>query len=352
MDDQVDKAADEFNNVLLIAPESEYGVQAQKYLDQIRQNPRPSSRPNLNPNRFGGIPFESRFYSTSDQRLSLQVDFGTAYNSNVTLAPISRGVAAPELGSYQLFTAPEFELKTFRSDVFSTGLNFNGYFTLNEGPQREFNLQDYRPGLFIEKVNENDQHAIVSRIQYQFELNEFSGQTFANRHSLTTSCVVLRENSDTLFYWTIDYSTFADDGIDPVFSSLDGMTNTLGASQSFYLRRPLLDILRGGVDVQLADLDGSAFAYNGVFLYLESSAQLPLDSWLDLQAGWGYRDYYDFESTPSRNENLVHVSFELWKDLNSHCRVTLFATYDRFDSPNALFETQRLLTGIMTSYIR
>jgi hypothetical protein len=109
-------------------------------------------------------------------------------------------------------------------------------------------------------------------------------------------------------------------------------------------------LVRCGADTQLAALDGNDFAYNGVFLYGETESALPLSGSLDLQLGWGYRDYYDFTSSPSRNENLWRVSIELRKEVNLHWMGTGFLTFDRFAADNTLFDAERFLAGVMMTY--
>jgi hypothetical protein len=66
-------------------------------------------------------------------------------------------------------------------------------------------------------------------------------------------------------------------------SSLDGWTNTIGASRGLYPGSPLIQLLRFGTDVQIAALEGSDFAYNGVFLYGETETPLPRGSTLAMR---------------------------------------------------------------------
>jgi hypothetical protein len=57
-------------------------------------------------------------------------------------------------------------------------------------------------------------HDLTARVQYDFSLNEFDGNTFGRRHSVTTSFLSDRWDVADLIYWTIDYSDFSDNGID------------------------------------------------------------------------------------------------------------------------------------------
>ncbi len=111
-----------------------------------------------------------------------------------------------------------------------------------------------------------------------------------------------------------------------------------------------MPVVTSGIDVQLADLLGSNYAYRGWFAYLESEMPLPRAFSLTTQLGGGYRNYPDFVGDPSRNETLWRASVELSKDLTTQCRLTAFSTYDRFGSPNELYDTSRYLTGITTTF--
>ena len=345
-----------FEKVIELSPASKYGREADGFLEKIgAQLPTPGRvgpGSDLSPNRFGGVAGQTEIRLNSRKVFNLQIDFGMAHNSNVELAPISRDISQGQSDSLQLFIAPQMDYRAWESDSEDFGFTLNGYFTLNEGNKDDFNLQDYRPGVYFQKVFQEDVNKKVLRFQYNYALNQFSGENFARRHSFTTTWFVSRLESDSAIYWTIDYSDFAADGVDPSITSADGWTNTIGASHSFYVRRRWLQAIRGGVDVQLADLTGSDFAYDGVFLYVAGETPLPWFWEMNTQLGWGHRNYHNFTQTPSRNEDLIHASVEIYRDMTPNWRVSAFATYDRFASDHPSFDSERTLIGIVNTFYR
>jgi hypothetical protein len=243
------------------------------------------------------------------------------------------------------------ELRAFEMEAWSVGAALSGYFTLNEEEFRGFNVQSYRPGLFVERDFATAEADWIGRVQYDFQQDLFDGRDFADRHSVITSLDAGWAAGISRVYWAIDYSDFAADGADPSLTSQDGWTNTLGVSHEYDPGAGPWTRLRGGLDVQMADLRGDNFAYHGVFLYGEGEIALLCDLWSVLQIGWGYRDYPEFAFHPSRNEHLWRYGAELNKQLSDGWRVSGFITYDRFDSQNAFYSADRYLTGARVTYI-
>jgi hypothetical protein len=90
--------------------------------------------------------------------------------------------------------------------------------------------------------------------------------------------------------------------------------------------------------------------FHGLSLYSEAVLAITQDTELTIQGGWGYRNYPDFEFTPSRNENVWRAGVELRKWLRDDLSVALVFNYDRFASENALFEAERYVTGVVTTF--
>ena len=172
-----------------------------------------------------------------------------------------------------------------------------------------------------------------------------------NRNAVTLSNTAYwNRRNVSRFYWSADFTDFTSDGVLPSITSRDGWTNTVGLSHAFYPECWYLYKFRFGVDLQFADLEGSDFSYNGVNLYTEANIPLTQTVSLILELGWGYRDYFDFEFTPSRNENIWRGSLELEKQLNDSLTAAVVFNYDRFDSENVLFEADRFVTGVVLRY--
>ena len=342
-----------FEQASAIAPESEYANEAEVFLTELRtatHNASPSQTDgDLEPNRFGGSPLGSH-KGNEQRRFDFRLDVGTVYNSNVQLAPVSRVVSSPGSASIQGLLSPQLEYRFLSSPEWRAGTNLRGYFNFNESEFRQFDLQDYQSGAFVERSFFQDWGELVARTQYDFTLDEFAGSTFGKRHALTNVLSIHWQESVSSVYWTIDHSNFRDDGVTPEITSLDGWTNTLGFSHTKFFELGCLEYLRGGIDVQWAPLIGDDFAYHGVFLYGEEAIPLPWESKLVLQLGWGARQYPEFTSMPSRDENLWRANIEWRKSIGDHWVFTGLLTLDRFDCQNDLFNTNRFLAGTMMTY--
>ena len=346
------QAVHHLEQVIEVAPASDYAREAASELERLPASPREAQlsplQADLEPNRFGGIALV-RSTDAAVKRLELQVDFGAVYNSNVQLAPISRVVDSAGLASFQGFLAPQFEYRFWGTETWRSGVNFNGYFTINEAELSAFDLQDYQPGVFLERAFAANVGDVVVHIQYDFALDEFVGRTFGTRHALTNILTLDRATTVSSVYWTIDYSNFSEDGSVPDVESLDGWTNTIGFSHAVALEHLFLTLLRGGVDLQWAPLQGADYAYRGIFVYGEGEIPLVWQTCLILQSGWGYRHYPDFTGAPTRDEQLWRVSAVLRKNFGEKWEMTSFLTFDRFMTENILFDAERYVTGVTTT---
>ena len=346
-------AAEHFALVTELAPDSEYGVESKRALDQLYElttyNSVMAPAADLEPNRFAGAPLVDTTVPL-DRRWSFQLDVGAQYNSNVQLAPVSRVIVTQGLESMQGFLSPQLEHRFLQNDCWQGGMGFDGHFNVNESDFGDFDLQDYRPNAFLERSFALNDVEWRVRGQYDFTLDEFAGRTLGTRHAMTTMLSRLRPESTSVLYWSVDYGNFADDGSSPEITSLDGWTNTLGLDHTIFTdSTPWLALMRGGVDLQWADLRGQDYAYRGMFFYADCESPLPCQMTLALQAGWGFRSYPDFTLTPSRDEDLWRAGFELRRPFGDHWEVSGFYTYDRFASDNAEFDTSRYISGLMTT---
>jgi hypothetical protein len=273
------------------------------------------------------------------------------YNSNVALAPLSRELSPADPASPQAFISPDLQLSLIDRRTWRTGTTFRGIFNVGSGDFREFNLQSYRPGLFFESFHFVGAKIFVPRVAYDFTHDEFDGDTFGNRHALTASLTASWNDTQSSFlYWSIDYTDFLDDGILPSVTSQDGWTNMLGFSHVYLLDYGCFKQFRAGVDWTAADPRGSDFRFRGVGLFAEGVLTVALGTELRLQGGWGYRDYPDFEFTPSRNEIVWRAGAELRKRVREDFSVAIVFNYDRFAAKNPLFDAERFVTGVVTTF--
>lgn len=350
-DQREDAAAEHFYLAYQIAPDSEYGLEARRQLDSIGWPAPPSfsalGENDATPNRFAGALTTPR-NSESDGPFRATLEMGGVYNSNVQLAPISRVVSSPGLGSAQAYLAPEFDRRFASGADWSLGTQYQSYFNLNEGELAEFDLQEYKPGFYWERSFPRDETEWLVRFQYDFILDQFAGSTLATRHAWTGLLDRLDDSRDTVLYWSIDLGNYVDDGPNPSVDSLDGWTNTIGASRTWLRDQGMFSLVRCGSDLQWAPLEGSDFAYRGIFAYLEGEMPTYADCVLAVQLGGGYRNYPDFSGSPSRDEGLYRARVELRKAISPHCEIVAMASYDRFACANDQFDTYRFLSGVVS----
>ena len=361
-------AARHFTEAAQLAPDSEYAADARAYLKGLPDptqavehagfNVRRFDRTNLVPgleqpgDRLGAKrPFAAGLADPGmPAPLSLRLETGLLYNTNVALAPTSRDLFPDSRESFQFFVAPELEYAALDTPLWRAGPTLKGYFSLNEGPFRELNLQSYQPGLFVERLVVLDSVIFVPRLAYDFTHDEFDGATFANRHALAFSNTVLWScTHETVFYWAGDHTSYADDGALPELSSRDGWTNSAGASHRLYTQRRWLESVAGGIELQRADTEGANFTYNGIGLYADAEIPLAPSLWLLVDGGWTYRDYPDADLDPSRNEHIWHAGAKLRKHFNDHWSAALVVSWDRFDSDNELFAADRAVAGVVST---
>jgi len=341
-----DEAADHLNRAVALAPESDYATWAAAQLADLAPAQPAGGAPNLPETRQPGY---LRYLDISPDCCNVRFELGALYNSNVELAPISRELSSSDRDSFQGYFVPDVAYWAPVSESGKFGALFAGYFTLNEPSADQFNLEHYQPGIFLERSVATSWGELAPRIEYDFSFDAFGGETLGTRHSVETSLLAVTDNACAwLGSFDLGFTDFRDDGTDASFTSLDGWTYTLrlAAARPVVLWPGTIEI---GGNLQWADVEGSTFRYRGVFVYGRSDTPLPWGCDLGVQLGWGYRDYYDFELTPSRNENVWHASTELRKTITENWSISGIFTYDKFDSGNELFRADRFTTGLFTT---
>jgi hypothetical protein len=353
------EAADAFQHVLELAPDSEYAGPAAEWLEAhapVTEEVQPAG---FEIRQFNGleqtgeapvVPL-SESVAAPPWPLRLRMDAGLLFNDNVALAPLSRSLTAGRQDSLQLIFSPDVELRLWEAGGWRTGPRFGGDFTWNQERFEQFNLQSYRPGWYVERDVFTSAAALTARIGYEFAHDEFHGRTFGNRHAVTTSLTGFWNNDQaTTLYWAADYTDFAADGALPSVTSPDGWTNALGLTHEWSFDSPFLRLLRLGAQVQRADTVGADHTFNGVGLHGE--IWIPLTERLDarLRGSWGIRDYPEFQSGAPRDEQLWSIGGELRRWWSEHWSVRLVASFDRFDSRNPEFDAKRFFAGLLVGF--
>ncbi|MBD3673935.1 MAG: tetratricopeptide repeat protein [Planctomycetaceae bacterium] len=354
----------ELQQVIRLAPETEYAKSAETYLELWGVD----VEPELDDPFVSLVGFEAGEFDGSKRReetdeptfepvkepervLNASFDVGFQYNSNVALAPTSRQLVPGTRESFQLLLSPDLQWTLSESENTRWGVTYFGQWTFNEGNFRNFNLESYQPGVFWEKDIFDGPTIWVPRLSYEFIYDLFDGDRFGNRHSLTASTLAIWDDVNSTYgYYAADWSSFENPGVTPSLTSQDGWSHTIGMNHEWYWKENLYRSFTVGGDLQTVDTDGSNYRYHGIQLYVESLF-VPAESWeLTLEAGAGFRDYYDFSGTPSRDEFNYRGVIELEKRFNDHFSLLTFFRYQRFNSENSLYDADQYLAGVLSRF--
>ncbi len=349
-------AAEQFQHATKLAPESEYAARAREHLARL-----PASAPS---GEIALAGYEVRDFTGEDRidRIlreepyacspwSVYVEMGGQYNSNVALTPTSRGLTNSEAAGWQAFISPELEYRLVNGEQWRSGPLLAGFFSLNEGPASDLNLQSYQPGWFVERSVYLETSVLVPRLSYQYTLDQFSGFTFGDRSAFTGTLTNYWDSGNTsVVYARVDFTEFADDGLDPAFTSQDGWTTSFGFSHRQCLGRPLLEAVVGGFDFELVDTEGTDNTFRGAAFYLETETRLTEGLSLFLSGNVGFRDYYQFTGTPPRDELVWGLSARLQQQFTDNWSVAAVFRYDSFDSDNAEYQAERYIAGLMSVF--
>jgi tetratricopeptide (TPR) repeat protein len=279
-------------------------------------------------------------------RFDGRVEMGLLYNSNVALAPVSRQLAPGDRASGQLFVSPELEWTLRDETTWRTGPTLRGHFTRNQSDFENFNLQSYRPGWFAEWFLFSGEQIFIPRVDYQFTHDEFAGRTFGNRQALLSSLAAYwSDKQATVFFYSLDNTNFVRDGILPAITSQDGWSHSIGVSHDVATPYRFLRLVRTGLDLTQTDTKGSDYRFHGVNLFAEGIIPLAPTIELTIGGGGGYRDYFDFEFSPPRDEWLWNANAELRKYFSETLSAAIVMDYDKFDSKNPIFAAERFITG-------
>lgn len=286
------------------------------------------------------------------RRLRTYVEFGALYNSNVTLAPISRQLVDADASSAQGFLNPEIEWIWLDNEGTRMGPLARGYFTVNQSNLSDFNLASFQPGAFLERDQLFGREDLTGRVDYVYSLDLFGGDRLGDRHALTTSATSLRPDGDLVhLFWTIGFSQFDEDGAVPAVDSLDGTANTLGMSRFFAWDSAWIPASSLGASVESVDTEGADFRYSGASIngdftlaFTERLSFIP-------EASAGYRSYGDFTGAVDRDELVWRVGGRLRWDWTTDMSISAVAGYDRFASDHELFDADRTQAGIVWTYL-
>jgi tetratricopeptide (TPR) repeat protein len=277
------------------------------------------------------------------------VEFGSLYNSNVALTPISRELTSAKAASYQGFFSPDLEWILLQNGSVRSGPLTRGYFSVNENAFRALNLASFQPGVFVEAdLPTWDSSLRIARIDYVYSLDLLGGDRFGDRHAITASLTTILPDFDVVYaYLTTNMSNFNNDGANPEFDSLDGTSISGGINRFFrtdWTRMPTWSL---GSDMESANTEGDDFRYLAVNLYGDITFQLASKLSFVPSFGVGYRSYYDFTGPINRDEATWRGGGRLRWKWNEAFSNSLVFTHNRFASDNKQFDTERTELGIV-----
>lgn len=362
---EADQAREHFQQCVSLAPETDYA-------NRIEQNgwlANLGDRPSLNsiddwlqvqPAGYRIQTFDGaddlertvdRLESDADptlRRIRFFFETGVLYNSNVSLTPISRELINEQAESFQWLANPEIEWIALQRRQWRSGFLSRGFLTVNESTQSEFDLASLQAGGFVERDLVAFNCDWTARLDYVYSLDHQGNRRFGDRHSMTASIIQIRPDLDILYgYVTASVSDFADDGLVPTTSSLDGPSVSAGISRFFQTNLDRMPTFALGIDLETADTEGSDFRYRGVTTYGECTLQISQRLQLIPSAGTGCRDYFAFTGLVPRDEWTWRVQGKLRWQATEHAAISWVAGHDRFASDNEQFDAERTQGGML-----
>ncbi|MBL8848741.1 MAG: tetratricopeptide repeat protein [Planctomycetaceae bacterium] len=350
-------AAAAFNNAIYLAPDSEYALGAEEHLQQL-ETADGIQLASYDIRSFDGsdlipliLPRQRADESEWSDRLNVRLDLSGQYNSNVSLAPSSREINASRKASAQAAASISFAYAAIDVGGLRLGPSFDSDFTLNERNVQQYDLQSYRPGVFADGKWDTGGVTLKPRIAYTFDHDSFDGQTFGNKHSLAMSTgAVWTPRHVTTAYYAFDHNNLVNDGAAPDVSSQDGNSNTIGVVHDIVDRDWMWRSFRIGADFQNVNTRGDNFRYDAVSTYSQAVFALTSTLNLKVRSGYAYRDYMDFQGSPSRNSHIIRTGVELRRLFDHGISVAAFSHYDRFASRNSQYDRTRFLSGVVTTW--
>jgi tetratricopeptide (TPR) repeat protein len=350
-------AAAAFNNAIFLAPESEYAFDAEAHLQQM-ETADGIQQASYDIRSFDGsdlipliLPRQRADESYWEDRLNVRVDLSAQYNSNVSLAPSSREINADRKASAQGSSSFSVLYAAIDTGGLRIGPTFDSDFTLNERNVDQYDLQSYRPGLFADGKWRAGGILLKPRIAYTFDYDMFGGDTFGNKHSLALSNgAVWTPHQISTLYYAFDHNNLVNDGATPGLTSQDGDSNTVGIVHDAISSDWFWRSFRLGADFQNADTRGDNFRYLAGSTYTQTVFALTPTLNLKLRGGYAYREYPDFQGSPSRNTHIFRAGVELRKFFDYGISMAAFSHYDHFASKNSQYDRTRFLSGVVTTW--
>ena len=325
---QGERAAAGFRRALALAPDSAYAEKAETYLAAIGRQ--------TAANRPTGAP----------RAWNLEVSGGLQYDDNVPAGPdggedgdlrgfeaVNGDVVVAEIGGLRL-----------------KGLGFAYFSQHTESANQDFDVMLFEPGVEISYAFDAFGLPTLAAVRYAYEFVLTQGDPFSSTHEVTSSVTVrAHDQALTRFHHRLSLEEFKDDGVDPTFSSRDGIDNAWGVTQYVFCCNQQ-HYLFGGYEFRLKNADGANFDLHGHKLVAGASAGLPYGARLELFGEYAAEDHGNFISTRSRQTHRTSVSAVLKKDVVEGLTAGLTYAFTDENSNYATLEFDRHVVGATFGY--
>lgn len=363
-----------FKKVIEFAPKSDYAMRLRKSLwfdaDETFENSSPvvaTVYEEVDPEQILQAGYEIQRFDQSEElerrertwdsdgtpsenELRFFMETGVLFNTNVTLAPISRQLNNIAASSFQGFAAPEIEWNAVRQENWQLGPLFRGYFTVNEREFNDFNLASFQPGAFVEHETESLGAIHIHRLDYVLSYDFFGQERLGMRHAVTASWTTILPNLDAVYYYVSpSYAVFDAVVAKPTLDSLDGFGMTAGVSRYFRTGWSSWPSWSTGLDFDYVNTEGDNFRYYGAKVHADLTCRITPKLDLIPQGNVGFRAYPDFRGDVNRDELVYRLSARLRYRWDDHVFTSLVVNYDRFATDFEAFDSERFETGFVTS---
>lgn len=331
---QTNKAKEQFQNVISIAPESLYSGWAERYIEAIEQKETVYERP-------GG----PRLYQVFLQ-VAPQLDF------NVPEAPDNSNSFSDD-ESFRFTEYASLGLRTKQLGNWFFGADFSTYQSQNTKQElREFNLSTFNISPYINYTTTVFGKPFSPIVRYNFNYALLDYDSYSNSHSISASLnTAFTEDTLTIPFYRITFDDFNDEGFDPSISSRDATNNAVGLLQYFFFMQRALNVWIG-YEFQNNNADGLNFNYNGNRITGGVSVPIFWNIRTDLSAEYARDDYSDFQGPRDRETNRGNLFGRITRNIKGPIYGAISYNYTKEDSNYSVLEFDRhiITWSIFLSY--
>lgn len=235
---------------------------------------------------------------------------------------------------------------------FTAGMSYAGYQSLHDRKSlNDLDVTSHAPSIFIEKNSVLKSIPWKARVAADYTNTELGFAPFSDSAGLKTN-FEFQWSSWAVFapHYSAELRYFKEDTLTPQFYSRDGLGQTAGFDQQFYLFNNKV-FVSVGYNFQWDNTQGILFEINSHNASGSLGISLPWKLRLNTQLEYHTEDYNKFTFTPQRLDNLYTLSASLsrpvWKE---SLILELTYTYNTSNSNYNFAEYERSIYGIALNY--